>query len=106
MCEACSRRWTALAGALCASIALAACSGGRSSRQPTTGAAVFAQDCSGCHSLVGNESLRRQGGDLLNYRIGAPEMLQFVREMPTRKALSSRQVRAVAAYVLAAERAR
>jgi mono/diheme cytochrome c family protein len=67
---------------------------------------VFAQQCSGCHSLIGNESLRRQGGDLLRFRMTAGQLLQFTREMPTRRSLSREELAAVVAYALAAERRR
>ncbi len=67
---------------------------------------MFAQSCGACHSLIGNESLRRQGGDLVHFRMSQQQLLQFAREMPTRRALSPEQLRAVVAFVLAAERAR
>lgn len=69
------------------------------------GAALFRQDCAGCHSLTGHNSARRQGGDLLALRVDAPAMLEFVTEMPVRRPLSSQQARTVAAYVLAVEAA-
>jgi hypothetical protein len=61
---------------------------------------VFAAECSSCHSLIGNESLHRQGGDLLGYHIGRAEMTQFVREMPVRRPLTAAELRAVVDYVL------
>lgn len=79
---------------------------GRSAR-PTAenGAAVFAKDCGSCHSLVGNESRHKQGGDLVGYAFSRPVLLQFTREMPTRLPLGPAQLRAVVDYVLRAERA-
>ena len=90
--------------ALWASVAIAACSS--ASRRPISGEAVFAQACSACHSLIGNDSLRRQGGDLVHYRMSAPQLLQFAREMPARRPLSPRELAAVVAYVHAAQGAR
>jgi mono/diheme cytochrome c family protein len=84
---------------LATSVALAGC-GDRHSR-PQTGETVFAGNCSACHSLVGNESRHRQGGDLVGYRLSRPELLEFTREMPTRRALTSSQLEGVVDYVLA-----
>jgi mono/diheme cytochrome c family protein len=67
---------------------------------------VFARYCSACHSLIGNESMRRQGGDLVRYRMSAAQLLQFAREMPTRRALSPQELAAVVAYVQSAQRRR
>ena len=65
---------------------------------------MFAHNCSGCHSLVGNESLHRQGGDLLRYHFSRADLLEFAREMPLRKPLSARELAAVVDYILLAER--
>jgi hypothetical protein len=67
---------------------------------------VFARDCSACHSLIGNNSLRRQGGDLLTYRWTREPLLQFAREMPVRRPLTEAQLSAVVDYILALERGR
>jgi hypothetical protein len=64
---------------------------------------LFAEDCSACHSLVGNESLHRQGGDLLGYRFGRRDLLQFTREMPVRHQLSRVQLAAIVDYLSAEE---
>jgi mono/diheme cytochrome c family protein len=74
---------------------------GSGTRQAATGAHVFARDCALCHSLIGNESLHRQGGDLLGYRMSRQELVQFTREMPVRHPLSSSELNAVVAYVFA-----
>ncbi len=63
------------------------------------GAALFAGNCSLCHSLIGNESLRRQGGDLLHARLSRPTLLQFTREMPVRRPLSERQLAQIVDYI-------
>jgi mono/diheme cytochrome c family protein len=76
--------------------------GGSSAARPL-GESVFDAGCATCHSLVGNESLHRIGGDLLGYRLTRDEMLQFVREMPARRPLSPTDVRAVSDYVVALE---
>ncbi len=69
-----------------------------------TGKALFAEDCSVCHSLSGRESPQRQGGDLLDFHSNRTVMLQFAGEMPVRHRLSAVQLRTVADYVIAVER--
>lgn len=69
-----------------------------------SGKALFDADCSKCHSLIGNESLRRPGGDLLGYRINDRQLAQFVREMPIRRPLNPTQSAAIVKYVSAYER--
>ncbi|MGI8428062.1 MAG: hypothetical protein ACR2OB_01870, partial [Solirubrobacteraceae bacterium] len=73
-----------LAGLLAALVvALAGC--GAASAPPNgvigspNGASVFAASCSGCHSLAGESSRRRQGGDLLPYRMSEADMIGFTR---------------------------
>ena len=56
-----------------------------------------------CHSLNGRQVPRRQGGDLLALHMTRAEMLEFVREMPVPRRLSSAQVGTVADYVRAVE---
>ncbi len=70
----------------------------------SSGAVVFRQSCSGCHTLVGNESRRTQGGDLLGYALTRDQLLGLIREMPVRHALNPAQVQAVTDYVLRAQR--
>lgn len=82
---------------------LAGCGGGSGTR-PRTGAELFTDECGACHSLVGRQSPRLQGGDLLGYRFGREAMLEFAREMPVRRPLSARELRAVVSYVIEAER--
>jgi hypothetical protein len=65
---------------------------------------LFAEDCSACHSLIGSESLHRQGGDLLGYRFSRPDLLEFAREMPVRPPLHPAQLARVVDYVSARER--
>jgi mono/diheme cytochrome c family protein len=78
--------------------------GGSSHPQRVSGRALFATDCSHCHSLVGTESPTRQGGDLLAYRLRRSELTEFVREMPLRRPLSHTQLAAVVSYVLREQR--
>jgi mono/diheme cytochrome c family protein len=80
---------------------LGACGSNGSPR--SAGQALFAQDCSVCHTLSGQQSPSRQGGDLLALHVGREAMLQFVREMPVRHRLRRVQLRIVADYVLTAE---
>jgi hypothetical protein len=65
---------------------------------------LFAEDCSACHSLIGNESLRRPGGDLLGYRFSRRDLLEFAREMPVRRPLGPAQLAAIVDYVSGEER--
>jgi hypothetical protein len=65
---------------------------------------VFIERCQVCHSLVGNESEHKQGGDLLGYVMSRKALTQFSREMPLRRPLTVAELRAVVEYVLRAER--
>jgi mono/diheme cytochrome c family protein len=85
-----------------ASVVLAGC-GSASRLRPASGKALFAEDCSACHSLIGNESLRRQGGDLLGYRFNRQDLLEFARAMPVRRALRPEQLEAIVDYVFGKE---
>lgn len=69
-----------------------------------SGSVVFARDCQVCHSVIGNESEHRQGGDLLGYHLTRAEWLSFTRVMPARKPLSKAELNAVVDYVLAEQR--
>ena len=66
---------------------------------PSSGQEIFAHDCQACHSLIGNESLRKQGGDLLGIRLTSAQLLSFTRVMPTPR-LTAKQLQAVVDYVL------
>jgi mono/diheme cytochrome c family protein len=87
-------------GLLALVASLTGCGSGASPSAPS-GAQVFARDCAACHSLVGNESLHRIGGDLLGYRISRAELLEFTREMPVRHPLTPAELSAVVSYVYA-----
>lgn len=83
--------------------AVAGCGGGASAPGPpeAAGRRLFATDCAMCHSVIGNESLHRQGGDLLRYRMTREELLEFTRQMPVRRPLTQAQLTAVVDYVFA-----
>ena len=83
--------------------ALAGCGATGVATRPA-GRALFAEDCSVCHSLSGRVSPRQQGGDLLGFHASRAVMIQFSGEMPVRDRLSQAQLRAVADYVVAVER--
>jgi mono/diheme cytochrome c family protein len=90
-------------------LAVGACGAGRSHTSSTAtaavpggGAVVFAHSCSACHSLVGNESEHKQGGDLLGYRMTRSQLLGFTRVMPT-KPLTEAQLNAVVDYIRRAQ---
>jgi mono/diheme cytochrome c family protein len=97
---------SALVAASLASIIIVASTscGGSSVSRRVSGRAVFATECSACHSLAGSESPARQGGDLLGYRLRRSELSEFVREMPLRRPLSRAKLAAVVGYVLAKQR--
>lgn len=111
-------RWCPRAAVLATALGLAGCGGGHGSggsarrtvpvlpQAPgASGAAVFARDCQACHSLVGNESERKQGGDLRSYRMSRASLASFARVMPARRPLTAAELRAVVDYVFSAERA-
>src|SRR5947209_118138 len=86
------------AAATLAAAGLAGC-GSAVPARPVSGAAVFARECSLCHSLIGNESRHRPGGDLLGYTLTRRELLLQTRQMPVRESLSGAQLTAVVDYV-------
>lgn len=79
-----------------------ATSTGRTWAPPASGAAVFAHNCQSCHSLIGNESEHKQGGDLTGYNMSRAQVLTQTREMPTRP-LTAAELNAVVDYVLRAQ---
>ena len=91
-------------GAVGGARAVAGCGGGGSLSQTPEAAAVFAGSCSARHSPIGNESRHRQGGDLVGYRLSRQKLLEFTREMPARRPLTSSQLQRVVDYVLAFQR--
>ncbi len=88
---------------LAISAILAGC-GATGAERRADGKALFAEDCSVCHSVSGVQSPRRQGGDLLREHLSPTVMLQFAREMPVRRRLTEGELKAVADYVVAVER--
>lgn len=90
---------------LSAALTASGCSGSSPpSTGPAVGQGVFSRACSACHSLVGNESLHRSGGDLLGYGFSAAALTQYTRVMPLRRPLSAAQTAAVVAYLLRVQR--
>jgi hypothetical protein len=63
---------------------------------------VFAHDCSACHSLIGNETKHKDGGDLVGYHLTRDQLALITRTMPTRP-LSAAELQAVVGYVLRAQ---
>ncbi len=82
---------------------LSGCGAAGTAPRPS-GKALFAANCSVCHSLSGRQSPRRQGGDLLGAHFSPQVMLQFAREMPVRRPLTRAELRAVSDYVLSVQR--
>ncbi len=64
---------------------------------------MFARSCRACHSLIGNESRHRPGGDLAGYALTRQALLEFTREMPTRRPLTASEQQAVVEYVFAVQ---
>lgn len=64
---------------------------------------MFASSCSACHSLVGDESLHRPGGDLRVVRFSREILSEYAAEMPVHPPLSARELAAVVGYVYAVE---
>ena len=91
---------------LAAVAGLTGCGGGGGLSQTRTAQALFASNCSACHSLIGNESRHRQGGDLVGYRLTRSQLLEFTREMPTRRPLTSSELNTLVDYVLEIEQHR
>lgn len=98
-------RSAALPALLGALATLSACGATRSS-PPVSGRAVFNRACAGCHSISGADDPRLQGGDLLDFHAGRVALVQFTREMPVRRPLTSTELQAVVGYVLATEERR
>jgi mono/diheme cytochrome c family protein len=96
----------AVAGALGLALVIAALAGCGSAARPraTSGRTVFAQECSGCHSLSGHNDPRRQGGDLLAFHSSRVALVQLAGEMPVRRPLSKSALQAVVDYVMTVER--
>jgi hypothetical protein len=92
-------RWTGRFAPLALIGALAGCGGGASHGHSPPGADVFARDCEMCHSVIGNESRHRVGGDLLGYRMTREQLTEFTREMPVRRPLTRAQLAAVVDYL-------
>jgi mono/diheme cytochrome c family protein len=72
-------------------------------RATANGAAVFADNCSSCHSLIGNESEHKPGGDLVGYAFSRSVLFQYASEMPTPHRLTRAELQAVVDYVRRAE---
>ena len=89
--------------------ALAGCGGSNGPSGPArgpSGQAVFVRACQSCHSLSGHSSASQQGGDLRRFRSTRAQLVQFTREMPVRRPLTTAELRAVVAYVRAVEQGR
>lgn len=98
-------RWTklrAIGWAAALAAAAGGCGGGSVAR---SGAELFAGQCQVCHSLNGNESAHKVGGDLVGYDMTRAQLTSFTREMPTRRHLTPAELRAVVDYVYRAEQA-
>ena len=96
-------RWCSPFVAVALAIAAAGCGGG-GAHPSSNGRTLFTQACGACHTLNGVGSPRHQGGDLLGVRMSRPALLQFAREMPVRRRLTSAEFSTVADYILAVQR--
>jgi mono/diheme cytochrome c family protein len=98
----CATRFAALALALALGLAAAGC--GTVTPGRSSGRSLFTQACGFCHSLTGQDSPSKQGGDLLGVRLRRPVALQFAREMPVRHPLSPAQLAAIVDYIALVQR--
>jgi mono/diheme cytochrome c family protein len=80
--------------------------GGSGSGPPGNGKTLFTQACGACHTVSGVDSPKHQGGDLLAVHMSRAALLQFAREMPVRRRLTSAELATVADYILAVQRRR
>jgi mono/diheme cytochrome c family protein len=62
------------------------------------GSAIFADSCSGCHTLAGRES-GASGGDLVKAHLSVAALVSFTEVMPARRPLSQTEVMEVAEFV-------
>jgi mono/diheme cytochrome c family protein len=97
-------RWLFGAGVAVA-IALAGC-GGSLAQRTEAGPAVFSRECGACHSLLGRQSPRQQGGDLRGLSVPRASLLQFAAEMPVPHPLTRADRNAVVNYILTVQRQR
>lgn len=85
---------------------LAACGTRERPSRPSalSGPAVFARDCSACHTL-GAETGGQEpvGGSLRGYGLSAAQVERLTRVMPVAHPLSAADLRAVSAYIVAVE---
>lgn len=96
-------RWCSRFVAVALAIAAAGC-GGAGSPPTRNGRTLFTQACGACHTLNGIDSPKHQGGDLLGVHMSRPALLEFAREMPVRRRLTSAELATVADYILAVQR--
>jgi hypothetical protein len=91
--------------ALAVAGALAGCGGASGTRpaRPEGAAPLFRQDCGTCHSLIGNESLHKPGGDLLGYDLTPATLRQFTAEMPVHPGLTPGELTAIVDFVYRAQ---
>jgi mono/diheme cytochrome c family protein len=92
-----------LGAGVTAAIAAVGC-GGSLARQTQSGRAVFSRECGACHSLLGPQSPRQQGGDLRGLRMPRAILLQFAAEMPVPDPLTRADRTAVVDYILSVQR--
>jgi mono/diheme cytochrome c family protein len=90
--------------AICA--ALCGCGGGSRGANASSGRALFAQACGACHTLIGHDDPRHQGGDLLGFHASHTQLNQLASEMPVRHPLSRGELQTVVRYVMALEAGR
>jgi mono/diheme cytochrome c family protein len=97
------------AAAVLVAASIAGCGGG-GGQQPAPsqadGARVFASSCTGCHTLYPTRGQALPGGPLAGYRMTTSQLESFVRNMPVKRPLSDRELKAVVAFVAQAQRTR
>jgi mono/diheme cytochrome c family protein len=96
-------RWCSSRVIVAFGLVAAACGAGHAS-VTADGRALFVQACGTCHTVSGTNSPSHQGGDLLAVRVSRPVMVQFEREMPVRRRLTSGELDSIAEYILGLQR--
>jgi mono/diheme cytochrome c family protein len=92
-----------LLAACVATVIVAVGCGGSRAQRAESGRAVFGRECGACHSLLGPQSPRQQGGDLRGLRVPRAILLQFAAEMPVPYPLTRSDRDAVVNYILSVQ---
>jgi mono/diheme cytochrome c family protein len=92
-----------LGAGIAVAIAVGGC-GGSLPQRAELGQTIFSRECGACHSLLGRQSARQQGGDLRGLKVPRAILLQFAAEMPVPHPLTRTDRNAVVSYILSVQR--